>query len=239
MVIKTNRLWTLAALSIAAIGSLTSCLKEKTPSPPVYYSYFGVINAALNPNQLDLFDNDVKINPGGPVKAAGYGSAYYNRPGFHEFKFKKAGSDSLVSSIAGTYDSLTTTTLILYGKETASIRRIKNDFTGYKNDKVNFRFYNLSEDIGKVDLYLNDKKIVQDQDFSLASGTPSTFEQTDQTGSSLKVKAAGKDSLIAEINYTSGSLSQGGIYAIFLTGTRAPKNDDQKMKVGAMPYLVY
>jgi hypothetical protein len=235
---KKYRLWAIAALVVTVTG-FASCLKsdDTTPQrPQAYFFFIGSYSGHLN---TDLYDNGTKLNSS--ALSYDFTAPYHADGGIHIFTFKKNGSDSTIAEDTQLYDSLQTYTLILHGDSTtgAELTSIEDDYTSTSTSKVNYRFYNLSPSMGPVDMYINDSKLSSNVYYAGQAGFPGTFTTTDATGSgsvSIKIKAAGKDSVIAQKDNV--PLQVGYPYTIYLKGDKNGA-DDRKLSVGIIENSIY
>lgn len=228
---KKYRLWAIAALVVTVTG-FASCLKsdDTTPQrPPAYFWFIGAYTGHIN---MDLYDNGAKLNSS--ALTYDFTAPYQADGGIHIFTFKKNGSDSTLAEDTNLYDSLQSYTLILHGDSItgAEVAAIRDDYSSTSTSKVNYRFYNLSTSAGPVDMYINDSKLSGNVYYAGQAGFPGAFSTTDATGSgnvSIKIKAAGKDSLIAQKDNV--PLNVGYPYTIYLKGDKNGA-DDRKLAVG-------
>ncbi|HEU4555384.1 MAG TPA: DUF4397 domain-containing protein [Chitinophaga sp.] len=228
---KKYRLWAIAALVVTVTG-FASCLKsdDTTPQrPPAYFWFIGAYTGHIN---MDLYDNGAKLNSS--ALTYDFTAPYQADGGIHIFTFKKNGSDSTLAEDTNLYDSLQSYTLILHGDSItgAEVAAIHDDYSSTSTSKVNYRFYNLSTSAGPVDMYINDSKLSGNVYYAGQAGFPGVFNTTDATGSgnvSIKIKAAGKDSLIAQKDNV--PLNVGYPYTIYLKGDKNGA-DDRKLAVG-------
>ncbi|WP_343690521.1 DUF4397 domain-containing protein [Chitinophaga sp.] len=215
----SKRFGAVAAL-LAMVTGFTACLKTEnntTPSRPV--AAFVVINGISSAAKLDFYDNSTKIKDSVSTGFAGYNYQAYG--GTHIFDLKRfATSTTVVSTNAATYDSLTYYTLVAFGDSTSPVfYPIKDDFSSASTGKLNIRVWNLSSNIGPVDVYLNTTKVDSNVTFSMARPI-TTFKAltTVSNANSITVKKAGTETIVATNNGSTTSLSTGGVYTIFLTG---------------------
>lgn len=235
MATKKNRLWAMVALLVVVTG-FTACLKndnDNTPQRPV--AAFSVINGIVISTALDLYDNDNKLQTTFSIGSAGIN--YQEYAGYHEFKFTQTGTTTEVASDIQPYDSLRYYTLVSFGDSaSAQIRSIAEDFSGLDPSKLNFRFFNLSPNSPAVDLYFGDTKVDSNLNYVGASGFNTSFK-TISSGyvTSLTVKVAGTDEVLATNSNTSGSSLQNGVYTVFFTGLKdVPDESPLKPKVSAI-----
>src|SRR5579872_3497848 len=145
-------------LIIAALG--TGCAKtgNNMPSNPV--TYLSVIDEANNSGAVTVFFNDTLATTSNGIGAGTFFPKYTGiRPGTYDIKFKSAITDSTLSEIpTSTFDTLNFYTLLLFnapGSGVVQSIKIWDDFSSISNSLANYRFFNLSPDYPKVDLYFN------------------------------------------------------------------------------------
>lgn len=216
MVTKKNHFLAAIALLLAITG-LTSCLKNDT-QPQKPYFFMAVINAAPLPYALDVYINSTKTS-GNVVFNSGL--LLTPEPGTINLSFKPYNKDSLVATEITQYDTLKYYTHLVYGNAPASVYVI-DETDNFTNDlstnQAHVRFYNLSPNIGSVDIYVNDTKVYTGRTFEDFVYTD-TFNKLSHlnTGTvKLTAKAAGTDTVIAtKENVT---LENGKIYTMFVSG---------------------
>nr|WP_295874495.1 DUF4397 domain-containing protein [uncultured Chitinophaga sp.] len=166
MLIKKNRVWAVAALLGGVIG-FSSCLKQSDPTPQRMNYTGAIINGAYLPSSLDIFNNGAKMNNGAYKTAAS--APFLDLPGVHTFSFRNLNGTGL-DSVTQQFDSLKYYTIITYNDNTKKFvsQLIREDFSSLSTSKVNFRFLNLSPNAGPVDLYINSKKVLENQPFSIS-----------------------------------------------------------------------
>lgn len=223
MTTKMNRFWAIAALCVMVTG-FTACLKssDTTPQrPPVLVS---LIQGISSTDALDFYDNGTKVPTNAPI-GLGFGAYNYRTTGgVHEFSFNKTGLNAAyVSIFPQQYDSLNYYTIVTYGDSTApQAVAVKDDFTNLTQNTLSLRFFHLASTIGAVDLYINNQKV--DSNLTYRAGAlPTTFKtQTAvNSGSSISVKLAGTQTIVASLNTSSNTtvnLQSGYAYTIYLTG---------------------
>ncbi|SFW14427.1 DUF4397 domain-containing protein [Chitinophaga sancti] len=217
--VTSKRFGAVAAL-LAMVTGFTACLKTEntTPSRPV--AAFVVINGISSAAKLDFYDNSTKIKDSVSTGFAGYNYQAYG--GVHIFELKRyATGTTVVSTSAATYDSLNYYTLVAFGDSTSPVfYPIKDsEFNGANTANLNIRFWNLSSNIGPVDLYLNATKVDSNVTFSMSRPT-TVFKalSTVTSATSITVKKAGTSTVVATNNSSTTQLSVSGVYTIFLTG---------------------
>jgi len=235
---KKYRLWAIAALLVTVTG-FTACLKSEDTTPQRQQAYFFFIGAYTGHQGMDLYDNNSKLNSS--ALTYDFAAPYHADGGLHEFVFKKNGSDSVLAENTNLFDSLQIYTMVLYGDSAtgAVLKPVHDDYTATSTTKVNYRFYNLSSTAGPVDMYINDSKLSSNVYYAGQGGLSSAFTTTDATGSgsvSIKIKAAGKDSVIAQKDNV--PLQVGYPYTIYLKGVSGGA-DDRKLSVGIIDNSIY
>ncbi|MFB6453630.1 DUF4397 domain-containing protein [Chitinophaga sp. Hz27] len=227
MLTKKNRVWAIIVLIAATMG-LTSCLKnniDTTNSRPMYWMY--VLNASTFSPGMDFYDNGTKAN----TTAFAYDgkSEYYGYGGQHEYKLTVTGKDSVLTVSTKVLDSLKYYTFVVYGTNPVKSSFIYNDLTTCSSSAINFRFYNLSQNLGPVDVYLGTQKVLSNQAF--ADGYfESGFQQLTNVSdaSSMTIKLAGTDSVVAKnTNMYYGSLQTAGVYTGYIAGTPNSTGNDK------------
>lgn len=230
--VTSKRFGAVAAL-LAMVTGFTACLKTEntTPSRPV--AAFVVINGISSAAKLDFYDNSTKVKDSISTGFAGYNYQAYG--GTHIFDLKRyATATTVVSTSAATYDSLTYYTLVAFGDSTSPVfYPIKDDFSGANSSNLNIRVWNLSSNIGPVDVYLNATKVDSNVTFSMAR--PSSVYKaltTVSNATSITVKKAGTSTVVAINNGSTTNLSTGGVYTIFLTGNEGSTSGSLAPYVG-------
>lgn len=169
----------------------------------------------------EVYINNTKSTNAMPVGS--YFDTYSNLdPGAMEFKFKKAGSDSVIATVPTSfYDSLRFYTLVLYnnpdGDGTVRAVKINDDYSTMTSDKSSYRFFNMSPDAGDVDLYINNVLVSSDR--ASADNVDETyfnlFQQHAVGTFNIQAKSSAADTLISEATV---NMAQGNAYTIFLKG---------------------
>lgn len=232
MLTKKNRVWAVVAL-VAGITGLSACLKSNDniqPQRPA--AYFTFINAVTTPTDLDVYDNGQKINSN--AWGIGSGSTFSNTPGAHTYKFTTAGAKDSLTSATQLYDSLHFYTVITYNMgNSVRLYSTRENFTSLSQEKINFRFLNLSENTPAVDLYFDNTKVDSNKTYVFGSGFDFTYDQTlTSQVSEVKVTFAKKDSVIAKTSINS-NLLRGGVYTFYLAG-RKDSTGVRKLVVGGV-----
>ena len=217
-------LWSVAAcVSVAMSGCLKTTEPAKTPAK-AYLSILHLATAAPAPS-VEIYFNDTKVSD--PFAAGGVSSIYSPvDKGFFAVKFKKSSSDSLVASVpTSQYDSLGFYTIMLYNQPggAASAMLIEDDFSDLTLDKPFYRFFHASPtvaNLGPVDLYLDNAKVLAGSNRTLADNEFSSyyneFAPTTTGTHSFQVKLNSNDSLITFL--TDVSLQSGNAYTLYLKG---------------------
>ena len=220
---------------LVVLGSMSGCVKTGTTGSTTTsnISFVTLMNMAPYSAQTTIYFNSQAATSA--VAAGAYSASYSSIPaGSYDVQFKKAGADSIMSELpASNYDSLGFYTLILYNSKDSSAKsmKIKDDFSGLSLSAANYRFFQLSPDLGTVDLYLNSN--VAQSGRSLADnasyGLYNTFQTVTAGSYQITAKKAGTDSVIATLNTV--SLSSANAYTIFLQGSSSNSSDPVSLKV--------
>lgn len=229
MLIKKNRVWAIAALLGGVIG-FSSCLKQSDPTPQRMNYTGAIINGAYLPSSLDIFNNGAKMNTSAYKTSAS--APFLDLPGIHTFSFRNLNGTGL-DSVTQQFDSLRYYTIITYNDNAKKFvsQLIREDFSSLSTSKVNFRFLNLSPNAGPVDLYINNKKVVENQPFQInapwnaAEPFNSTVEYyVTPTGSTTQlVKGTSRQSAGA----TQVPFQPGYAYTIYLSGAKDSTGDNK------------
>jgi hypothetical protein len=225
---KKHYFWMAAFLGILAAG-WAGCTKSGSSYTTTPVTYVTVMNEApYGPAATDVYLNN-QLATGTAGIAAGAFSTKYGalQPGNYSISFKKNGSDSLLTQIAGqqTFDTLGFYTLILYNDANKTVHStlIHDDFSTISTTSTNFRFFNLSPDAPNVDFYLGSTTTLAGRTpadnaaaENLTTSPLNSFQSTAAGTYDLKVKVNGKDSVLASL--TGQNLLGGNVYTIFLTG---------------------
>ncbi|WP_143307317.1 DUF4397 domain-containing protein [Chitinophaga vietnamensis] len=239
MLTKKNRAWAIVALFAGILG-LSSCLKNDTnitPSRPQYWVW--ILNASTNGVNLDFYDNDTKITSNNPINF-NFQSRWYGFGGNHTYLFTAAGKkDSVVTQTTYNFDSTSYYTYLIYDEPAKGVV-VYNDLTSAQNNKINFRFFNLSKDAGPVDVFIGTQKVDSNRTFA-AGYFPTSFVQLpDNLGQTdvITIKVAGKDSVLATNNNLSSlpgrMLQVGNVYTAYLAGSKS-STGATKLVTGVFP----
>jgi hypothetical protein len=238
MTTKKTRVWAIAAL-VTVVTGLSACLKSDNVTPQRDRAAVAIINGIVSGADLDFYDNTTKVNQ----SALSIGFAYVGYPifaGIRTFSFKKVGTTTDYAAVTAMYDSLNYYTLVAYGDSTApQMRSIKDDFTGAKETAVNIRFFHLSPNAGPVDVYIDNVKVDSNRTYVGDSGFRTAFSPLTKSvfTNNIKIKVAGKDSVLTENTSPSASFSSGRVYTITLIGSKGA-TDKKKLTVNSL-YSLY
>ncbi|NIG57669.1 DUF4397 domain-containing protein [Chitinophaga sp. Cy-1792] len=221
MLTKKNRVWAIIVLIAATMG-LTSCLKnniDTTPTRPRYWMY--VLNASTFSTGIDFYDNGIKGNTNGAFNFDNK-STYSGYGGEHTYKINAYGKDSTLTSSTKQLDSTSYYTFLIFDATDNTVRSsfVYNDLSTCSPTAINFRFFNLSKSLGPVDVYLGSQKILSSQTFNNGYFEP-TFQQLSNISdpSSMSIKLAGTDSVVAKNTNLFFSIGTGGVYTAYISGT--------------------
>jgi hypothetical protein len=219
---------------VLVVGTLAGCMKTGTGSQNNNkVSFVTLMHMAPFASSTEVYFNGDKKTS---AIAAGTFSTSYGQvpPGSYEVKFKVAGSDSVLSTIAAdTYDSLGFYTLVLFNRADSSIgsMKIDDDFSSLSLSNANYRFFNFCPDAPNVDLFLNSTKVQPGR--HTADNEYGSYYNAFQTmaagGYSVTVKNAGTDSVIASL--PSVTLQAGAAYTIFLAGKKGSSTNPISVNV--------
>jgi hypothetical protein len=219
---KVNQILSIIVTGLL-LGTLTGCIKSTPIEPPKPVSFVTVINSSFSAPAVEMLFNSEKVTP--PINPGAFFSRYSTvDPGPLNVEFKKASSDSLVAALpAGdNYDSNSFYTLILYDDTTVGAKavRIKDEFPSPDDTKTFIRFFHLSADVPRVDLFVENTRLFSDRSSAdnVNSSTYNDYQAYNPGSYSLKVKLAGTDSVVASTTYS--DLVGNGIYTVFLKGVK-------------------
>lgn len=241
---KSTRYFGSAAVFLIILLAMgTGCAKSGTALTTSPVTYLSLINEAVYTAPVSVLLNDTVATISGGVAAGSFSTKYGPiRPGNYAIKFEIAATDSLVSEIpAAVYDTLNFYTLILYntpGGASASpsvssvnSARIWDDFSSISTTQANYRFFDLSPDYPRVDLYLNSTQVQASRTTAdnVANSLLNGFQPVATGSYTITAKVAGKDSVIASV--ANVSLTMGSAYTIFLSGVENSTNYPLKINV--------
>ena len=220
--------WGTTFLVILAAG-WAGCAKTGSTYTTSPVTYVTVMNEAPYGPTTDIYLNSQLATGTGGIAAGAYSTKYGAlQPGTYTITFKKNGSDSILSTIAGqqTLDTLNFYTLIIYNDTAKAIQSmlIHDDFTSISTGNANYRFFNLSPDAHNVDFYINGQGTGTPATYSsrttgdnAGNTSYNTFISTAPNSYNLEVRNHYTDSVIAYSNAV--NLVGGNVYTIFLAGT--------------------
>ncbi|WP_295117329.1 DUF4397 domain-containing protein [uncultured Chitinophaga sp.] len=222
MLKRTNRLWTLVAVAALMTAGLTSCLKKGDNAPAKPYAVLALLNAAVHPGSVDVYQNSKKITTG--AFASGKYALLQIDPGTQEFGFRKFGSDSTLDSDLALYDTLAWHTLVLYnnyspGSTDSSVQlaNLIENYTGIETTKANIRFFHLSPDAGIVRFFVNDVEVHANRTYADFVGSSSYRSYTAANTGAIKFEARAADGTTVIASKTD-QVANGNVYTIYLSG---------------------
>ena len=216
-----------------------SCSKAGTSltTTAINNSYLTLIDEATYNGAISIYLNDTLATPVGGITAGTFSKLYGAiRPGYYDVKFESATSGNLLSEIPSSkYDTLNFYTVIICntaGGDTVQGFKVSDDFSSLSSTNANYRFFNLSPDEPKVDLYLNNSVVSQNRTIAdnASNNQYNAFQPTPAGTYSIVVKAAGKDSVIASVGQ-SATMTNGNAYTIFLSGNIGSSNNPLQINV--------
>jgi hypothetical protein len=221
---STRNLFSAASFLIILSTFGTSCSKTGSTLTTTPVTYLTLINEASYSGAVSVYLNDTLATTSGGIAAGTFSPRYGTiRPAIYDVKFEAATSGNLLSEIpASDYDTLNFYTLILYntaGGASAQSVKVWDDFSTLSSINANYRFFNLSPDEPKVDLYLNNTIVSSNR--TIADNASNTlynaFGPTPAGTYAMTVKAAGTDSVITTLSQNV-AMTNGNAYTIFLGG---------------------
>ena len=216
------------------ITGWSSCLKNNAgqTTPAATQTYISVMNFAYSAPPAELYLNTTKVT--NSISPGLYFPSYSNAAaGSYEMIFKKAGADSLLASIpSALYDTSQYNTLILYSDTNgiAKAFRVIDDYSLLTNGTSFFRFFSMSTEVPRADLYIGSSKVASFRTMA-DNATNNTYNQFSSFTSgtyTVQAKLTGSDSVLATI--TSLNLIQGSAYTIFLHGKSGIGNPGLKLE---------
>jgi hypothetical protein len=221
---KSTRNFLSAASFLVILSSLEmSCSKTGSAMSTTPVTYLTLINEATYTGAASVYLNDTLATPSSGIAAGTFSTKYGTiLPGYYNVKFTTATTDSVLSAIPSSdYDTLNFYTLILYntaGGATAQSAKIYDNFSTLSSIDANYRFFNLSPDEPKVDLYLNNTIVSSNRltADNVTTNLYNSFQPTPQGSYLITIKVAGKDSVIA--TGSNVAMTNGNAYTIFLSG---------------------
>jgi hypothetical protein len=234
---STRNLFLAASFLIIASTFGLSCTKAGSSLPPTNITYLTLINEASYTGTVSVYLNDTLATSVGGIASGAFSTRYGKiPPGNYDVKFESASSGNLLSEIPSSdYDTLNFYTLILCntaGGDTVQGFKVWDDFSTLSSINANYRFFNLSPDEPKVDLYLNNSVVSQNRTIAdnATNNLYNAFQPTTAGAYSIVVKAAGQDSVIATLGQ-SMAMTNGNAYTIFLSGNIGSSNYPLKINV--------
>ncbi len=219
-----QRFLLLGSLVVMMAVGLTSCLKSGDNNNNTKQTYIFLMHLGPQLPSVDMFFNSTKVSsqPFGFGSVSGTYSA--TNPGTYGVTFKKGNADSVITTIpSAVYDSLKPYTIILYNDDQGhgQATRIADDFSNISSSKSNYRFFNMSPNIGNVDFYIGDTKVetYRSPGDNVFDDYFNNFKATEPGSYKLIVKEAGTNNILAQTS-TEASLGQGYVYTIFLKGLK-------------------
>ncbi len=220
---STRNLFSAASFLVILSTIGTSCSKTGSTFTTTPVTYLSLINEAGYSGSTSVYLNDTLATTSGGIAAGTFSPKYGTvRPGYYDVKFDAAVSGNLLSELPSSdYDTLNFYTLILYNTSGgASVQSVKiwDDFSKLSTINANYRFFNLSPDEPKVDLYLNNTIVSANR--TIADNTSNTlynsFQPTPAGIYTIAIKIAGTDSVITTLSQS--SMTVGNAYTVFLGG---------------------
>ena len=239
---KSTRFFCLTTVCLAILAfTWTSCSKAGSTTTTTSVTYLSVIHGAPYTPAATVYLNDTLITQSIGIATGAYSPKYGTiRPGSYTAKFKKAGTDSLLDQLAvSPYDTLNFYTLMLYNTvtggvgtaSTAHALKIYDDFSGVTSSNVYYRFFDLTPDYSRVNLYLNGNLIQSNRtpaDNAVDNGF-NAFQPITPASYTITVKDATTDSVIA--TSPSVSLQAGNAYTIWVGGLKSVNNTQMSISV--------
>lgn len=201
-------------------------------------TYLSVINEANNSGTVSVFFNDTLATSNGIAAGTFFPKYTGIRPGHYDIKFKSAVTDSTLSEIpTSVFDTLNFYTLLVYnipGSGAVQSIKIWDDFSSISNSLANYRFFNLSPDYPKVDLYFNSTVVQQGRltADNVASTNFNNFQTVAGGPYTITAKVAGTDSVIATAS--NQGLMMGDAYTIFLSGRKGATTSNNQLQINVL-----
>ena len=218
---KTTVKVLVASVLLAIPLFITGCLNNETPEV-IDYSYVCIYHFSPDAGDLDIYDNDEKINNGGYK----YGTYSFYTPfteGVHNIKFTVANSQDLLTSELidldlNTYYSLFVVNEANFMESVFGLDTLEQPESG----KAMIRFINASPDASQlVDLAIVDSDTLFENRFY---GLPSGFIQRNAGTFDFVVNDSDADT--AMITLQDAKLEGGRFYTIALQGYKNPPEDN-------------
>jgi hypothetical protein len=222
---KSTRNFLLAASFLVILPTLgMHCSKAGSSLTTTPITYLTIINEATYSGATSVYLNDTLASPAGGIAAGTFSSKYGTiLPGYYDVKFDAVSTGNLLSEIPSSdYDTLNFYTLILYntaGGASAQSVKIWDNFSTLSSISANYRFFNLSPDVPKVDLYLNNTIVSNNRTTAdnASNSLYNAFQPTAAGTYTITVKSAGTDSVVATLGQNI-AMTNGNAYTIFLSG---------------------
>jgi hypothetical protein len=227
--------YAIAVGMILTVG-LAGCTKTGSSVTVSSVSYITVMHMAPYAPAMDIYLNGSLSSASGGIVPGSYSQQYSSvKPGVYDIQFKKTGTDSLLAEIpSSSYDTSSFYTLILYNTSASSPAqavKIQDDFSTISAVSANYRFFNMSPDEPRVDLYFNNTAVQSSRATAdnVVNTTYNSFQAATPAPYNLQVKVAGTDSVIAYLNNV--SLQAGGVYTLFLSGVKSGNSNTHQINV--------
>ncbi|RAJ88156.1 uncharacterized protein DUF4397 [Chitinophaga dinghuensis] len=227
MLTKKMRIGAIVMLIATTLG-MTSCLKNNVDvsnQRPTFWMLLA--NVSTYPSSINLYENGTKKN-----KTALTGiinAPIGNYGGQYTYKITNGTTDSVLTQVGAQLDSLRYYSLFIYGSNPIKSAIVSTDLSNYSASAVNFRFYNMSENAGPVDVFLGSVKVASNVSYVGNSFDPSLQLITNLVNATtITVKKAGTDEVVATNNSISvGSMQTGAVYTGYLTGNATSTGNDK------------
>jgi hypothetical protein len=217
-------------------AGLAGCAKTGSSVTVSSVSYVTVMHMAPYVPAMDIYLNGSLSSATGGIAPGSYSQQYSSiKPGIYDIQFKKTGADSLLAEIpSSSYDTSSFYTLILYNtsrNSPAQAVKIQDDFSTISATSTNYRFFNLSPDEPRVDLYFNNTAVQSNRATAdnIVNTSYNTFQAATPAPYNLQVKVAGTDSVIASVSNV--NMQAGGVYTIFLSGIISGNTNTHQINV--------
>lgn len=213
---------------------LTGCLKEAQNTTVSPRTYISLLHLAPWSPAVDVYFDTQKATS----SAISYGMVSPNysaiEPAAFAISFRKAGGDSVVASLStALYDSLKYYTLLVYNTDQNHVAaaRIQDDYSVLTTDKSFYRFFNMSPDLGDVDVYFDNNLVESGRSYAdniYVSNYYNQYAGLTPGNMNVTVKKAGTDVVIASTT-SAVYFTPGDAFTLYLrgvaggTGANAPK----------------
>ena len=227
--------YAIAAGMMLTVG-LAGCTKTGSSVTVSSASYITVMHMAPYAPAMDIYLNGSLSSAAGGIVPGAYSQQYSSvKPGVYDIQFKKTGTDSLLAEIpSSSYDTSGFYTLILYNTSVSSPAqavKIQDDFSAISAVSANYRFFNMSPDEPRVDLYFNSTAVQSNRTTAdnVVNTSYNSFQAATPAPYNLQVMVAGTDSVIAYLNNV--NLQAGGVYTLFLSGVKSGGSNTHQINV--------